>query len=86
MFDGDHLALEQLSAACYDSLNVSEQAACPPRSTTEPRLSQIELVNICPARRRNVLQPSWALGAADEPTVILLGTGVTVSPRKTNCC
>lgn len=53
-----------------------------PQGTTEPRLSQIEPVNICPACHRNVLQSSWALWATDEPVVILLGTGRYREPPK----
>lgn len=83
----DHLPWSSLVVSSYHFIDVTEQAVSPPQGMAEPRLSQIELVNICLACHRNVLQSSWVHWSTDEPTLILLGTGITVNPpKKTNHC
>lgn len=81
----NHLPWSSFVVSSYHFIDVTEQAVSLPRGMAEPRLSQIELVNICLACHRNVLQSSWVHWSTDEPTVILLGTGITANPpKKTN--
>lgn len=56
-----HFPCSSLALSYYQFINVSEQAVSPPLGTTEPRLPQIELVNIYPSGHRNVLRSSWAI-------------------------
>lgn len=79
----DDLSWSGVVVSNYHFIDVTEQTVSLPQGMAEPRLSQIELVNICLACQRNVLQSSWVCWSTDEPIVFLLGLGITVNLWKT---